>query len=355
MRKDYSDGSYYIGEVNGNEQCHGIGTCYYSNGAKYVGQWVNDIISGNGTFSWPHGDRYEGGFKDGKRYGYGTYYWSDGTKCMGIWENDILIGNATYCGPCGERYEGGWKDSKRHGHGINYWSDGTKCVGTWENNVLIGNATYYLNNGIKYVGKSKDYAITGKGILYWPDGSRYEGELKDGKLHGFGTCYWANGDKFVGEWIENEMTDRGTLYKKETNDDIASVKYVFVSYSTQNQDYAEAVRLLLKDEQISTWMAPYDIPAGSKYAHVINKAIKNCSCVLLLLSGESQKSEWVDKEIERAVSYKKTIIAMHLDESQLNDGFSFYLGNQQIIPVKDIDRNNVNVQKVLNAIKSFLI
>ena len=133
-----------------------------------------------------------------------------------------------------------------------------------------------------------------------------------------------------------------------------SSNYVFISYSTRNQDYAEAVLHLLKDEKIGVWMAPYDIPAGSKYAHVINNAIKNCSCALLLLSEQSQASVWVDKEIERACNYKKTVISMHLDDSQLNDSFSFYLGNQQIVPVKTIDQNNPSVIKVLNAIKSFL-
>lgn len=134
-----------------------------------------------------------------------------------------------------------------------------------------------------------------------------------------------------------------------------SDKYVFISYSTKNKDYAEATLGILKDENIGVWMAPYDIPAGSKYAHVINHAIQNCACVLLLLSEQSQASEWVDKEIERAVNYKKTIISMHIDKSQLNDGFSFYLGNQQIVPVKSINREDINVCKIVNAIKSFVL
>ena len=135
---------------------------------------------------------------------------------------------------------------------------------------------------------------------------------------------------------------------------VSSEGYAFISYSTKNQDYAEATHRLLLDEGIGVWMAPYDIPAGSKYAHVINTAIQKCSCVLLLLSEQSQASEWVEKEVERAVSYKKTIISMHLDESQLNDGFSFYLGNQQIVPVKSINKNDENVKKILSAVKSFV-
>ena len=143
-------------------------------------------------------------------------------------------------------------------------------------------------------------------------------------------------------------TDENTAPK------VKSEGYVFISYSTKNQDYAEAALRLVKEDGISAWMAPYDIPAGSKYAHVINSAIKNCSCVLLLLSEQSQESEWVEKEIERAINYKKTIISMHIDESQLNDGFSFYLGNQQIVPIKSINKNDSNIQKVLDAVRSFV-
>ena len=140
----------------------------------------------------------------------------------------------------------------------------------------------------------------------------------------------------------------------ENRDQSEESKYVFISYSTKNQEYAEATLHLVKSEGIAAWMAPYDIPAGSKYAHVINNAIKKCACVLLLLSEESQASEWVEKEVERAINYRKSIVSMHLDESQLNDGFSFYLGNQQIVPVRSVNREDSNVQKILDALKFFV-
>ena len=186
------------------------------------------------------------------------------------------------------------------------------------------------------------------------------------EMYAFENCQSAT--IIVSESIEKIGEDafegcKEVIYKKENvyaSDEIQfnkksaqSDKYVFISYSTRNQNYAEAAFHLLKDEGVGVWMAPYDIPAGSKYAHVINNAIKNCSCALLLLSEQSQASVWVDKEIERACNYKKTVISMHLDDSQLNDSFSFYLGNQQIVPVKTINIHDENVQKVINAIKSF--
>ena len=131
-------------------------------------------------------------------------------------------------------------------------------------------------------------------------------------------------------------------------------KYVFISYSTKNKEHAESMLHLLKDENINTWMAPYDIPAGSKYAHVINDAIEGCSCVLLLLSEQSQASEWVEREIERAISYKKTVISMHLDACILNSGFKYYISTGQIVPVKVIDKDDENIRKIIDAIRSFM-
>jgi len=33
---------------------------------------------GSGTFYYKNGDKYEGEYKDGKRFGIGKYYWASG-------------------------------------------------------------------------------------------------------------------------------------------------------------------------------------------------------------------------------------------------------------------------------------
>ena len=90
--------------------------------------------------------------------------------------------------------------------------------------------------------------------------------------------------------------------------------YAFISYSSKNQISADAFNMLIKRNNIETWMAPYDIPAGSKYAQVINKAIKGCSCMVLLLTNDAQNSAWVAREVERAINYHKTIIPVQLEK-----------------------------------------
>lgn len=128
--------------------------------------------------------------------------------------------------------------------------------------------------------------------------------------------------------------------------------YVFISYSSQNQAPADAMREFLRQNNIRTWMAPYDIPAGSKYAQVINQALRDCACLVLMLTNDSQCSTWVSKEVERAIHYRKTIIPLQLEDLVLNDEFEFYISTDQIVPVKRIDSSSEALQKVLLSIRA---
>lgn len=128
--------------------------------------------------------------------------------------------------------------------------------------------------------------------------------------------------------------------------------YVFISYSSKNRDSADSVKNLLYKNNIDTWMAPHDIPVGSKYASVIGKSIKNCSCFLLLLTLDSQGSIWVAKEVERAINYKKTIIPIQLEDVILNDEFEMYISTDQILAIKQIDDTTSETQALIATLKA---
>lgn len=129
--------------------------------------------------------------------------------------------------------------------------------------------------------------------------------------------------------------------------------YVFISYSSANKDAAEAVRAKLLSRNIKLWMAPYDIPAGQRYAAVITNAIKECECLLLLLSDQSQASTWVDKELERALTYRKPVFPMRIDRCELAGSFEFYLGNQQIVDVEAIESGDAGFEKIISALTPY--
>ena len=126
--------------------------------------------------------------------------------------------------------------------------------------------------------------------------------------------------------------------------------YAFISYSTKNQSAADAMRTLFKKHNIDTWMAPYDIPAGSEYAEVLYDALSECSCLVLMLTDVSQNSQWVRKEVNVAITNGKTIIPVKLEDVELNSMMNFYLNDQQIVPVHVIDDNSAEIQSVLKSV-----
>lgn len=128
--------------------------------------------------------------------------------------------------------------------------------------------------------------------------------------------------------------------------------YAFISYSSKNQSAADAMKKLLDKNGIASWMAPGDIPPASTYATEINKAIKNCSCMVLMLTNDAQNSVWVAKEVERAVHYHKPVLPIQLEDVVLNDEFEFYISTNQIVAVNRMDESSPELQRALASIRT---
>ena len=45
-------------------------------------------MEGQGTYTWPNGDKYVGGWKEGKKHGQGTLFFDDGSKAVGEFRED---------------------------------------------------------------------------------------------------------------------------------------------------------------------------------------------------------------------------------------------------------------------------
>ena len=80
----------YIGEFKDGEG-HGQGTFTYPDGDKYVGQFKDAKLNGQGTYTYISGAKYVGRFKDGNYHGRGTYTFADGSIVKGIFKDGELI------------------------------------------------------------------------------------------------------------------------------------------------------------------------------------------------------------------------------------------------------------------------
>ena len=108
---------------------------------------------------------------------------------------------------------------------------------------------------------------------------------------------------------------------------------IFISYSSLDKKQVEDILHKIEDLQIRIWKAPESIKPGSNYAREIPKAIRESALFLLFFSKNSQKSIWVEKEVDTAVSARVRIIPIQLDESPMSDMYHFYLNNVQMIPL----------------------
>ena len=92
---------------------------------------------------------------------------------------------------------------------------------------------------------------------------------------------------------------------------------VFISYSSQDKEAAQAICHVLEQNEIRCWMAPRNIPPGSDYGDVIDEAIKACKAVVVLFSETAATSQWVKGELNIAFEEQKTIIPFRLDKTPL--------------------------------------
>src|SRR5271154_6313780 len=108
---------------------------------------------------------------------------------------------------------------------------------------------------------------------------------------------------------------------------------VFVSYASQDTAVANTVVEILEGNGLRCWIAPRDVVPGSHYADGIMSAISGAKALVLVLSGNALASKHVGKEVERASSKGRAIIAMRTDTAPLTPAFEYFLSESQWIDV----------------------
>ena len=138
---------------------------------------------------------------------------------------------------------------------------------------------------------------------------------------------------------------------------------VFISHSSVNKAAADAICHALEANGVRCWIAPRDIPAGTKYGEQITRGLKDCAVFLLIFSDEANKSDPVNKEIERAVlGYQKIAIPFRIEDVPMNDNIEFFLSDSQWIDAvkhgeihwRDIYPDDTVFQELVTAVKNVL-
>jgi hypothetical protein len=155
-------------------------------------------------------------------------------------------------------------------------------------------------------------------------GGRDEGVLGDGISAAGRLC----GCRVQGVPQENDagMTDDSPNQGTVRGD-------VFVSYASQDAAVANSVVEVLERHGIKCWFAPRDVNPGSQYADEIVGAINDAKVFVLVLSEHAIASPHVGREIERAASKRRRIVALRTDAAVLTRSFEYFLSESQWIDV----------------------
>jgi serine/threonine protein kinase len=104
---------------------------------------------------------------------------------------------------------------------------------------------------------------------------------------------------------------------------------VFVSYSSKDQSIANAVCAALEAENISCWIAPRDVQGGLPYSGQIAQAIREAHILLLILTGASNRSKHVLREVERAAHCQNRLLTFRVESIAPCDDLAYFLGADQ--------------------------
>jgi TolB-like protein/Tfp pilus assembly protein PilF len=113
----------------------------------------------------------------------------------------------------------------------------------------------------------------------------------------------------------------------------AGSRTVFLSYASPDAQVANQVCEFLESHGVSCWMAPRDVKPGAAYADAIVRAINEASALVLVLSGAAMASEHVSREVERASSKHKQVVAFRVDAARLSPELEYFLSRSQWIDV----------------------
>ncbi|MBC8204054.1 toll/interleukin-1 receptor domain-containing protein [bacterium] len=72
---------------------------------------------------------------------------------------------------------------------------------------------------------------------------------------------------------------------------------VFISHSSHDQYFVDLLVEILNYHHVKTWYAPFDIPPGSKFVEEINEGISLSESLIIVISKNSIKSNWLTREI----------------------------------------------------------
>ena len=194
-KQTYKNGDYYIGDLVNNIR-HGYGTYHqktYIGEVTYAGKFVNDKCLGYGIKT--SGDtKYTGELKGFYRHGEGMQEYNNGKSyVIATFKRDEINGYASF---------------------YKYIADVLIAEGMYKHDKFKGKVYLEFENGQKYIGKVKDWTPHGKGVYYFSKSHYVVGKFKNKLAHGKAELF-KDGSYYAAVYKKGELISKTLIHKKE--------------------------------------------------------------------------------------------------------------------------------------------
>jgi hypothetical protein len=129
---------------------------------------------------------------------------------------------------------------------------------------------------------------------------------------------------------------------------------VYICYSNKDKPVADAVVAGLENKGICCWIAPRDITQNSPWGQAIVQAIEASRAMVIIFSVNSNSSNQVVRELERAVANNVNLIPFRIENINPTGAMSYFLSNVHWIDAftppldKSLDRLAETIRSYLN-------
>ena len=93
----------------------------------------------------------------------------------------------------------------------------------------------------------------------------------------------------------------------------------FISYSNQDDEFAQRLHADLQQKGVRCWFAPEDLKIGDKFRTRIDESIRVYDKLMVILSENSIRSPWVEEEVEAALEKERKQNKLALFPIRLDD------------------------------------
>jgi len=136
----------------------------------------------------------------------------------------------------------------------------------------------------------------------------------------------------------------------------------FISYSSKDQEFADRLYADLQDKGVRCWFAPHDLAIGAKTWDAIDEAIRLRDKLLLVLSKNSIRSDWVEDEVSKAYAEERSrkepvLLPIRIDDVVMatNEAWAAKLRDQRnignFLNWKQHDSYRENLERLLRDLK----